>query len=98
MRTQLAEDISTGGGRDVIYTYDNLNRVLTESASAASGSYYAEYTYDIVGNRVKRIISANGQCMQTDYEYNDQDQLVKVSACKYERCKSKFPVHERDLF
>ncbi len=77
MRTQLAEDISTGGGRDIIYTYDNLNRVLTESASAANGSYYAEYTYDIVGNRTKRLISANGQCMQTDYEYNDKDQLVK---------------------
>jgi len=77
MRVQLAEDVSTGGGRDITYTYDNLNRVLTESASAASGSYYAEYTYDLVGNRTKRIISANGQCMQTDYEYNDRDQLVK---------------------
>ncbi len=77
MRTQLAEDISTGGGRTVGYTYDSLNRVVSESSSATSGVYGAEYTYDIVGNRTERLISANGQCMQTDYVYNDRDQLIK---------------------
>jgi len=77
MRVQLAEDISTGGGRTVGYTYDSLNRVVSESASAASGGYDVQYTYDVVGNRTQRIISANGQCMQTDYVYNDRDQLLK---------------------
>jgi RHS repeat-associated protein/uncharacterized repeat protein (TIGR01451 family) len=77
MRYTLAEDIESGGGRNITYDYDNLNRVWTESAGSASGSYYGQYTYDVVGNRTQRLITANGQCMQTDSEYNDRDQLVK---------------------
>ncbi|MBN2590253.1 MAG: hypothetical protein JXA96_10360, partial [Sedimentisphaerales bacterium] len=46
-------------------------------SNETTGSYSVGYVYDIVGNRTRREIIINGQCMQTDYEYNDCDQLIK---------------------
>jgi RHS repeat-associated protein len=80
-RISLDEEIKLAGGttetHNINYGYDALNRLTDESADSGEEGYESKYTYDLAGNRTKRIISANGQCMQTDYEYNDRDQLVK---------------------
>ncbi len=82
MRHTISETLKTSSStsetHNITYTYDNLNRLTNESAtcSSPSGSYSEEYTFDVVGNRTKRVISANGQCMRTDYVYNNRDQLT----------------------
>ena len=61
---------------DIIYGYDNLNRLTSESNynSDASGyGYHAKYTYDLTGNRLKRQVkvknSVDTTTLTTDYTY-----------------------------
>jgi len=46
MRHIVTEDVAES--RTITYTYDSLNRLLSESATAASGSYSTSYVYDLV--------------------------------------------------
>jgi YD repeat-containing protein len=62
------------------YGYDNLNRLISETATDANGDgYESDYTLDIVGNRVERTVTANGQVLTTQYHYdsNGRDKLEK---------------------
>jgi len=64
----------------VTYTYDDLNRLIKETATAENGTgYSSDYVYDAVGNRLLRTVNANGQILQTSYTYNDNDQLLSES-------------------
>ncbi len=85
MRKQAIE-FFTGEGTDtrtVTYNYDNLNRILEETALASDGTYSTQYTYDLVGNRTQRIVTVtNGtvggtQTLTTTYTYDpDTDWLL----------------------
>ncbi len=72
---QTQPGTSTAESRTVSNGYDNLNRLTSESATGNTGSYSITYTYDLVGNRTERTVNANGPLLQTNYDYNDQDQL-----------------------
>jgi len=64
--------------RNITYGYDNLNRLKTETAAAASGSYNVTYEYDLAGNRTERHITANSQLLDTEYQYyTGTDRLEK---------------------
>ncbi len=75
MRNTLTETLKYAGGatetHNITYTYDDLNRLTQESADTVpTGSgYTADYTYDLVGNRLEREILANGQTLTTEYQY-----------------------------
>lgn len=80
MRHILTE--SVGENRTITYSYDNLNRVTSESATAASGSYSTSYTYDLAGNRLSRTVqventTVGSQTLTTIYSYDpDTDRLL----------------------
>ncbi len=83
MRAKSAEQVRSVN--DVMDTYhkefeyDNLNRLTQEkSTDQATGgkSYTANYTYDLVGNRLSHAVNVNGVTLTTKYCYNDKDQLV----------------------
>jgi hypothetical protein len=40
-----------------------LNRLTAETAVSGTNGYAAEYTYDLVGNRTQRVVTANGQML-----------------------------------
>jgi RHS repeat-associated protein len=54
------------------WSYDNLNRLVQENRV---GSYTHDYTYDLVGNRVKLVSGTT----TTYYQYNEMDQLLAES-------------------
>ena len=57
--------------------YDNLNRLTDEEGVCGTDGYAIDYTYDLVGNRTQRIVTANGNVLTTDYTYDaDTDRLV----------------------
>ncbi len=60
------------------YTYDNLNRLTDEeNYNSSSEGYESHYTYDLAGNRTRRIVTANNQTLTTDYIYHaDTDRLL----------------------
>jgi YD repeat-containing protein len=61
------------------YGYDNLNRLVSETATDVNGDGYdIDYTLDIVGNRFERTVTANGQILTTEYRYYEgSDKLEK---------------------
>jgi RHS repeat-associated protein len=60
--------------RRVDYTYDALNRLTREEITdAAFGDQAFDYTYDVVGNRLKRNDSMGGL---TTYIYDANDRLL----------------------
>ena len=87
MRTSVTEFIKMPSGagepnetRTINYTYDNLNRVITEDANDSSGmyGYLGSYTYDIVGNRLRHTVDCNSKTLVTDYTYDPNvNQLTK---------------------
>ncbi len=79
MRTSVTEFVKMPSGagepnetRTINYTYDNLNRVVTEDANDSSDTYgyLTSYTYDIVGNRIQRSVDCNSLSLVTDYTYD----------------------------
>ena len=72
MRENLTESILQSAqteSRDIGYGYDNLNRLVSESADSNGDGYGTDYTYDLVGNRKQRIVNVNEQNLTTDYTY-----------------------------
>jgi RHS repeat-associated protein len=64
----------------VSYTYDELNRLTTETMEhpgVAAAAFDAEYTYDLTGNRVSRNVLAGGKILETRYTYDANDRLVR---------------------
>jgi RHS repeat-associated protein len=89
-RDSIAEELRQpgvpGGSPDPVtethgisYTYDNLNRLLTEQATdGASHGYNIEYKYDVVGNRLERKLTVNTtQKVKTTYTYNAQNDRLE---------------------
>ncbi len=75
-RHSLSETLSES--RDITYEYDNLNRLVIETADSGGEGYESKYTYDLAGNRTKRIVNVNGQTLTTIYQYDpNTDQLTK---------------------
>jgi RHS repeat-associated protein len=73
LRTRVVEDT----GRDVTYTYDNDDRLTSESiVDPVAGTRTIQYTYDAVANRLSQTDSAAGQ---TKYRYDANDQLLTES-------------------
>ena len=54
------------------WTYDNLDRLINEAVNYSFGgtSYFAHYTYDLVGNRTRKTTNQPGQAPQVDYVYD----------------------------
>lgn len=86
MRAGVAETVKVGSPladetRTVDYGYDNLTRLVTETATASSpstGGYGVSYTYDLVGNRLSRTVVAPNGTLTTAYEYySGTDKLWK---------------------
>ena len=79
------EPCASGAGepnetRTINYTYDNLNRIVTEDANDSSDTYgyLGSYTYDIVGNRLQHTVDCNSKTLVTDYTYDPNvNQLTK---------------------
>ena len=82
MRGGVTETVKVGlqqtdETRTIQYGYDNLNRLITETATAATDGYSISYVYNLVGNRTQRVVTANGQTLTTIYNYDDDtDRLM----------------------
>jgi RHS repeat-associated protein len=79
MRRGLDENFPTNEDRDIVYTYDNLSRLIQEDADSSGDGYTATYEYDLAGNRTQRIVSVNAQLdLTTVYTYDpNTDRLIK---------------------
>ena len=56
-------------------------RLTSETAHDPSGNGYdAEYSYDLVGNRLERLVTVGQQTLRTQYTYNDNDQLLSENS------------------
>lgn len=78
----LKDDNLTFSTRNIAYTYDALNRLtkeVSECADNAELAYTDEYTYDLVGNRLKKVHTADIN-ETIDYNYNSNDQLISESS------------------
>jgi YD repeat-containing protein len=63
------------------FTYDGLSRLtkeVSECADKAELDYTSEYTYDLVGNRLKHTFVSLVPFV-VDYSYNNNDQLTLES-------------------
>src|SRR5205085_7323598 len=61
------------------YTYDALGRLTTETnrfAQTNISGFSSIYTYDLVGNRVKRQVTTGGKTLTTTYVYDQNDRLL----------------------
>jgi YD repeat-containing protein len=64
----------------IVYTYDNLNRLILEDANEdGTNGYSVEYEYDLVGNKLNRAVWFDHRAdeLYTKYEHNDKDQLIR---------------------
>jgi YD repeat-containing protein len=77
-RTAATEQTAEGTTK-IEWSYDNLNRLITEdyNAPADTNDFLHEYVYDLVGNRTKKTADAN---LVTTYSYNTTDQLEYETA------------------
>lgn len=64
--------IRDGNGHTTIFTYDDLNRLLSESDPL---NHTWQYSYDAAGNRIQ-MIDANGQTIR--YEYDFANRLILI--------------------
>lgn len=63
--------------RSVDYAYDGMDRLIRETMREGDGSVTTiAYTYDAVGNRLRRVIVGPTQTMTTEYEYDENDRLL----------------------
>ncbi len=67
-------DMKDRNGFDTIYTYDNMNNLLSKSVTADGTTYSVSYTYDEAGNR-KSMTDATGTLT---YEYDNNSRLERV--------------------
>ncbi|MHC4499772.1 MAG: RHS repeat domain-containing protein [Planctomycetota bacterium] len=71
-----ATEVTEGAETVINWTYDALNRLISEDYNAPgdANDYEHQYVYDLVGNRLERIVAGDGN--DTFYYYNDNDQLT----------------------
>jgi hypothetical protein len=64
------------------WTYDNLQRLTQEQyvSSIAGNSYTAQYTFDLVGNRLTKTTSSSTGTEVINSTYNANDQLLTDTA------------------
>ena len=68
--------------RHITWIYDELDRLLKEQSSDVSGErpeveYTTEYSYDLVGNRLRMETDNSENSRTVEYTYNDADQLIE---------------------
>jgi RHS repeat-associated protein len=68
--------VAEGAKTIINWSYDNLNRLLSEDYNAPGdgNDFVHEYSYDLVGNRTKKTVDGSAV---TDYSYNNADQLTQ---------------------
>ena len=72
--------------RSVRYTYDAMNRLITEVSSSTQPTlnYSGVYVYDITGNRIQKALQSNvdgtPQTETINYTYNANDQLLSEAS------------------
>jgi RHS repeat-associated protein len=69
-RTQVVDS----DGDTVVWSYDQLNRLVSEVRSNAVDSVSLTFTYDAVGNRLSQVHSQLGS---TTYQYDSNDRLIQ---------------------
>jgi len=75
-RTKITE----ASGRVTDYSYDTLNRLITETITdATNGNYSAAYQYDKVGNRTYETVDG----VQTAYTVDNNDRLTQQGGTTY---------------
>jgi len=75
---QKQETVWSGGvpqTATTTYTYDHQGQLIREVRTGAN-AYTMEYTYDLVGNRLARTRTVNGQTFTDVMAYNEANQLV----------------------
>jgi RHS repeat-associated protein len=74
---QLESDTTTSTVTK-IWTYDALQRLTQEqvTSSISANSYTDTYTMDLVGNRLTKTHTQEGQTLTSNYTYNSNDQLT----------------------
>jgi YD repeat-containing protein len=81
--TELQSD-GTTESISTVWTYDALNRLISETvtASISSQSYSDTYTYDLASNRMTKTHTGPGDGADETitYEYNSNDELVSQSS------------------
>ncbi len=72
--------ISSLTGRQYAYSYDELQRLVSESVvDPQFGDYFYTYSYDENGNRLQRV----GNLEVTNYSYDDNNRLISVGPTTY---------------
>lgn len=85
LRTGATEVVQGPAGllhtNSIGYTYDSLGRLVSETAKdlGDGNGYQAKYTYDLVGNRLKRALTTAGKTLTTYYAYDANDRLLMES-------------------
>lgn len=79
--------IDEASGISRVYTYDKLYRLTKEEVTdpANTQTYTNDFSYDNVGNRLNKILTAQAMppVVSNDYSYNAADQLVSESGVTY---------------
>jgi RHS repeat-associated protein len=74
LRTGIAESNAVGPTRSVGYDYDGVKRLEAEAiVRPGQAARIAAYTYDAVGNRIRRETAG----VVTTYEVDDNDRLIR---------------------
>jgi len=72
--------VTQADGTEITWDYDNLNRLIEEdyNAPGSADDYTHEYIYDLIGNRLKRVVSGQPN---TIYVYDpNNDRLVQETS------------------
>jgi YD repeat-containing protein len=65
------------------HTYDHQGQLVRE-VRTGQNAYTIEYGYDLVGNRLTRTRTVNGQTFTDGMEYNEANQLVSLNGQEWE--------------
>jgi RHS repeat-associated protein len=82
LRTRIVESDGSGTTRTVAYTYDGLNRLVSETIAAreANRSRASAWSYDKVGNRLSQSVAiGTNPLIMTSYIYDANDRLTSES-------------------
>ena len=83
---QKQETVWSGGTRrtaTTTYTYDHQGQLIREVRTGAN-PYTIAYTYDLVGNRLTRTRTVNGQTFTDVMAYNAANQLASLNGQAWE--------------
>lgn len=76
MITNRVVQIGGSSSTSTAYEYDNLDRLVREDSSNS----WAEYSYDLAGNRTSKVRSDNGSLITIDYALGDGNRLTSWTA------------------